>query len=87
MILLDKLLKRLKEVGSRVLIFSQMTRLLDILEDYMVRSKTNIERREFREYETERVAFREREVVSREVVLRRLLREREVLPVFSFLGC
>ena len=32
--LLDKLLKRLKEQGSRVLIFSQMTRLLDILEDY-----------------------------------------------------
>lgn len=35
MVLLDKLLKRLKERGSRVLIFSQMTRLLDILEDYM----------------------------------------------------
>mmetsp|Transcript_40665 Transcript_40665/g.129745 ORF Transcript_40665/g.129745 Transcript_40665/m.129745 type:complete len:932 (+) Transcript_40665:74-2869(+) len=34
MVLLDKLLKRLKEKGSRVLIFSQMTRLLDILEDY-----------------------------------------------------
>lgn len=36
MMLLDKLLSRLKENGSRVLIFSQMTRLLDILEDYMV---------------------------------------------------
>ncbi|ODV63482.1 DNA translocase ASCRUDRAFT_73329 [Ascoidea rubescens DSM 1968] len=34
MIILDKLLKRLKEQGSRVLIFSQMSRLLDILEDY-----------------------------------------------------
>lgn len=34
MIILDKLLKRLKEKGSRVLIFSQMSRLLDILEDY-----------------------------------------------------
>ncbi|CCC68165.1 hypothetical protein NCAS_0B00810 [Naumovozyma castellii] len=34
MIVLDKLLKRLKEKGSRVLIFSQMSRLLDILEDY-----------------------------------------------------
>ncbi|TPP65404.1 SWI:SNF matrix associated [Fasciola gigantica] len=34
MVLLDKLLARLKEQGSRVLIFSQMTRLLDILEDY-----------------------------------------------------
>ena len=31
---LDKLLKKLKEQGSRVLIFSQMSRLLDILEDY-----------------------------------------------------
>eukprot|EP00306_Pavlova_sp_CCMP459_P004759 CAMPEP_0185157904 /NCGR_PEP_ID=MMETSP1139-20130426/2073_1 /TAXON_ID=298111 /ORGANISM="Pavlova sp., Strain CCMP459" /LENGTH=1133 /DNA_ID=CAMNT_0027723009 /DNA_START=12 /DNA_END=3413 /DNA_ORIENTATION=+ len=34
MILLDRLLKRLQEQGSRVLIFSQMTRQLDILEDY-----------------------------------------------------
>ena len=34
--LLDKLLPKLKEQGSRVLIFSQMTRLLDILEDYSV---------------------------------------------------
>lgn len=34
MILMDKLLPRLKQQGSRVLIFSQMTRLLDILEDY-----------------------------------------------------
>lgn len=34
MIILDKLLKRLKEQGSRVLIFSQMTKVLDILEDY-----------------------------------------------------
>lgn len=34
MILLDKLLKKLYEQGSRVLIFSQMTRTLDILEDY-----------------------------------------------------
>ena len=32
--LLDKLLRRLKQQGSRCLIFSQMTRLLDILEDY-----------------------------------------------------
>jgi len=31
---LDKLLLRLKQQGSRVLIFSQMTRILDILEDY-----------------------------------------------------
>ncbi|XP_031550358.1 SWI/SNF-related matrix-associated actin-dependent regulator of chromatin subfamily A member 5-like [Actinia tenebrosa] len=32
--LLDKLLPRLQQEGSRVLIFSQMTRVLDILEDY-----------------------------------------------------
>ncbi|KAJ0976197.1 hypothetical protein J5N97_018162 [Dioscorea zingiberensis] len=36
MVLLDKLLPKLKERGSRVLIFSQMTRLLDILEDYLM---------------------------------------------------
>ncbi|KAG9939063.1 chromatin remodelling complex ATPase chain ISW1, partial [Aureobasidium melanogenum] len=36
MIMLDKLLKRMKAQGSRVLIFSQMSRLLDILEDYSV---------------------------------------------------
>lgn len=34
MVVLDKLLKKMKEQGSRVLIFSQMSRLLDILEDY-----------------------------------------------------
>ncbi|XP_036161624.1 probable global transcription activator SNF2L1 isoform X6 [Myotis myotis] len=34
MVVLDKLLAKLKEQGSRVLIFSQMIRLLDILEDY-----------------------------------------------------
>ena len=31
---MDKLLPRLQAQGSRVLIFSQMTRMLDILEDY-----------------------------------------------------
>ncbi|EPE34187.1 P-loop containing nucleoside triphosphate hydrolase [Glarea lozoyensis ATCC 20868] len=36
MLMLDKLLVRLKKAGSRVLIFSQMSRLLDILEDYCV---------------------------------------------------
>ncbi len=35
MVLLDKLLTRLRVNGDRVLIFSQMTRMLDILEDYM----------------------------------------------------
>ncbi|KAK3730906.1 hypothetical protein QZH41_012611 [Actinostola sp. cb2023] len=32
--ILDKLLPRVQQEGSRVLIFSQMTRVLDILEDY-----------------------------------------------------
>ncbi|KAL2264928.1 hypothetical protein VTJ83DRAFT_7438 [Remersonia thermophila] len=36
MLVLDKLLKRIQAQGSRVLIFSQMSRLLDILEDYCV---------------------------------------------------
>lgn len=34
MIILDKMLKKFKKEGSRVLIFSQMSRVLDILEDY-----------------------------------------------------
>jgi SWI/SNF-related matrix-associated actin-dependent regulator of chromatin subfamily A member 5 len=36
MVLLDKLLPKLQSRNSRVLIFSQMTRLLDILEDYCI---------------------------------------------------
>jgi len=35
LLLLDKLLVRLKETGHRVLIFSQMVRMLDILADYL----------------------------------------------------
>lgn len=34
MVVLDKLLPKMKQQGSRILIFSQMTRVLDILEDY-----------------------------------------------------
>ncbi|KAI0931115.1 hypothetical protein AcW1_001399 [Taiwanofungus camphoratus] len=34
MVILDKLLNSMKAKGSRVLIFSQMSRMLDILEDY-----------------------------------------------------
>ncbi|KAI5959176.1 ISW2 [Candida pseudojiufengensis] len=41
MVILDKMLKKFKNEGSRVLIFSQMSRVLDILEDYCF----------FREYE------------------------------------
>lgn len=36
MVMLDRLLKRMQQQGSRVLIFSQMSRVLDILEDYSV---------------------------------------------------
>ena len=43
--MLDRLLKRLRERGSRVLIFSQMSRMLDILEDYCL----------FREYKYSRI--------------------------------
>jgi SWI/SNF-related matrix-associated actin-dependent regulator of chromatin subfamily A member 5 len=34
LVLLDKLLPKLQSRGSRVLVFSQMTRMIDILEDY-----------------------------------------------------
>lgn len=37
MVLLDKLLRRLHQTGHRVLIFSQMVRVLDIISDYMRR--------------------------------------------------
>lgn len=36
MVLIDKLLPKLKSGGHRVLVFSQMVRCLDILEDYLV---------------------------------------------------
>lgn len=45
LVVLDRLLKRLRERGSRVLIFSQMSRMLDILEDYCL----------FREYKYSRI--------------------------------
>ncbi|CAN6662386.1 ISWI chromatin-remodeling complex ATPase Isw2p [Trichomonascus vanleenenianus] len=45
MIILDKLLKHVRKQGSRVLIFSQMSRMLDILEDYCT----------FREWEYSRI--------------------------------
>ena len=36
LVLMDKLLPRLKADGHKVLIFSQMIRVLDILEDYLI---------------------------------------------------
>ncbi|GBG32881.1 Chromodomain-helicase-DNA-binding protein, putative [Hondaea fermentalgiana] len=44
LILLDKLLPKLKAEGHRVLIFSQMTRMLDILEDYLLHRSYAYER-------------------------------------------
>ncbi|ELU11024.1 hypothetical protein CAPTEDRAFT_167753 [Capitella teleta] len=43
-ILLDKLLMRLKESGHRVLIFSQMVRLLDILAEYLTMRRFQFQR-------------------------------------------
>ena len=34
LLVMDKVLTRLKEQGSRVLVFTQMSRMLDIMEDY-----------------------------------------------------
>ncbi|KPM07329.1 Kismet-like protein, partial [Sarcoptes scabiei] len=44
LVLIDKLLPRLKENGHRVLIFSQMVRCLDILEDYLCQKRYPYER-------------------------------------------
>jgi SNF2 family DNA or RNA helicase len=44
LVLLDKLLKKLKENGHKVLIFSQMTKCLDILADYLRGRNYNYER-------------------------------------------
>jgi len=44
MVLVDKLLPKLKSSGHRVLIFSQMVRCLDILEDYLIFRKYPYER-------------------------------------------
>ena len=43
-VLLDKLLPKLKAEGHRVLIFSQMVKMLDILEDYLVAKGYGYER-------------------------------------------
>jgi hypothetical protein len=43
-ILLDKLLPKLRSGGHRVLIFSQMTKVLDLIEDYLVYKRYGYER-------------------------------------------
>jgi SNF2 family DNA or RNA helicase len=44
LLLLDKLLVRLKETGHRVLIFSQMVRMLDILSEYLTYRRFSFQR-------------------------------------------
>ncbi|XP_067128566.1 LOW QUALITY PROTEIN: chromodomain-helicase-DNA-binding protein 7-like [Centruroides vittatus] len=44
LVLIDKLLPRLRASGHRVLVFSQMVRCLDILEDYLVHRRYPYER-------------------------------------------
>jgi len=55
MVILDKLLANMKEKGSRVLIFSQMSRVLDILEDYCL----------FRKYSTSFSLFTPSQLTAR----------------------
>uniref|UniRef100_A0A8C9XZ81 Chromodomain helicase DNA binding protein 2 n=1 Tax=Sander lucioperca TaxID=283035 RepID=A0A8C9XZ81_SANLU len=44
LVLLDKLLTRLRERGNRVLIFSQMVRMLDILAEYLAKKRYTFQR-------------------------------------------
>ncbi len=44
MVFLDKLLPKLRANGHRVLIFSQMVKMLDILEDYLIKKQYPFER-------------------------------------------
>uniref|UniRef100_A0AAQ5Z734 DNA helicase n=1 Tax=Amphiprion ocellaris TaxID=80972 RepID=A0AAQ5Z734_AMPOC len=44
LVLLDKLLTRLRERGNRVLIFSQMVRMLDILAEYLAKKRYPFQR-------------------------------------------
>ena len=64
MVLLDKLLPKLKANGNRVLIFSQMVKMLDILEDYLIRKKYPFERIDGRIRGNLRQAAIDRELVT-----------------------
>ena len=48
--LLHKMLKQLREQGHRVLIFSQMTKMLDLLEDFLDGNGIKYERIDGGEY-------------------------------------
>ncbi|KAK8835567.1 choline dehydrogenase 6 [Tritrichomonas musculus] len=60
MILIDKLLPKLKNDGHKVLIFSQMVKVLDIIEDYLIKKDYNFERIDGSVPEIEREAAIER---------------------------
>jgi chromodomain-helicase-DNA-binding protein 7 len=60
MILLDKLLPKLKSDGHKVLIFSQMVKILDIIEDYLVHREIEYERIDGSVSETDRESAIER---------------------------
>ncbi|KAJ9048377.1 hypothetical protein DSO57_1035664 [Entomophthora muscae] len=54
LVLLDKLLPKLKSNGHKVLIFSQMTRVLDLLAEYLARCNYGVERIDGRVKSTDR---------------------------------
>ena len=60
MILIDKLLPKLQNDGHKVLIFSQMVKVLDIIEDYLIRKDYTFERIDGSVPEIEREAAIER---------------------------
>ena len=60
MILIDKLLPKLQNDGHKVLIFSQMVKVLDIIEDYLIRKDLTFERIDGSVPENEREAAIER---------------------------
>jgi hypothetical protein len=60
MILLDKLLPKLRSDGHKVLIFSQMVKILDIIEDYLIRCEIIYERIDGSVKETDRESAIER---------------------------
>ncbi|OHT00807.1 SNF2 family N-terminal domain containing protein [Tritrichomonas foetus] len=60
MILIDKLLPKLQNDGHKVLIFSQMVKVLDIIEDYLIRKDLTFERIDGSVPESERESAIER---------------------------
>jgi SNF2 family DNA or RNA helicase len=44
MVLIDKLLRKLRDGGHKVLIFSQMTKCLDLIQDYLKGQRWGFER-------------------------------------------